>query len=74
MAKAVFDAAWRFSQGDWGDMCREDKKYNDCDLRDRDGHVCGRYKTPNGDIYINLVFDEPSIGGDVAVIMYCYEY
>ena len=74
MAKAVYVAGQRFAAGDWGEICQEDKDANDADLQARDGHVLARYKTPNGDIYINLVFDEPSIHSDAATIMYCDEY
>ena len=73
-AKAVYEACRRFAAGDWGELCQEDKQQNDIDLRDRDGHVLGRYHTPTGDIYINLTFDEPSIQSDVATVMYCDEY
>ena len=74
MAKAVYAALERFTAGDWGNLCQEDKDANDADLEARDGHVLARYETPKGDIYINLVFDEPSIQSDAATIMYCNEY
>lgn len=74
MAKAVYEALERFTAGDWGNLCQEDKDANDADLEARDGHVLARYETPKGDIYINLVFDEPSIQSDAATIMYCNEY
>lgn len=74
MAKAVYEAAQRFHNGDWGDLCQEDKDANNQDLADRDGHVLAKYATPNGNIYINLVFDEPSIQSDAATFMYCDEY
>ena len=74
MAEAVYKAAERFAAGDWGDLGQEDKEYNDADLANRDGHVLGKYATPQGDIYINLIFDEPSINSDAATIMYCWEY
>jgi len=74
MAKAVVSALQRFHAGDWGDVPDEDKAANNQDLADRDGHVLAKYPTPNGNIYINLVFDEPSINADAATIMYCNEY
>lgn len=74
MAKAVFDALRRFNNLDWGKVPEEDKEANNADLRNRDGHVLARYETPNGDIYLNLVFDEPSINSDAVTIMYCEEY
>lgn len=74
MAKAVYEAFKKFNKGDWGKVPDEDKEANDEDLRQRDGHVLGRYETPKGDIYINLIFDEPSIKSDCATAMYCSEY
>lgn len=74
MAKAVFDALRRFNNLDWGKVPEEDKEANNADLRNRDGHVLARYETPKGDIYLNLVFDEPSINSDAVTIMYCEEY
>lgn len=73
-AKAVTNACLRFSSGDWGEICEEDKEYNNKDLAARAGHVLARYHTPTGDIYINLIFDEPSINSDVATVMYVEDY
>ena len=73
-AKAVTKACMRFASGDWGEICAEDKLYNNQDLSSREGHVLGRYHTPRGDIYINLVFDDPSMQSDIATIMFCEEY
>lgn len=72
--KAVFEAVDRFNRGDWGNLDPEDKEANNDDLRRRDGHVLARYTTPGGDIYINLIFDEPSMKADCATVTYCGEY
>ena len=71
--RAFIKAIDRFKAGDWGELCTEDKDANDADLKARDGHVLGKYHTPDGDIYINLEFydDEPQ---DVACLMFCNEY
>lgn len=74
MAKAVYNAIEKFNALDWGKVPDEDKEANNKDLANRDGHILARYETPNGDIYINLVFDDPSINKDYALIMYCEEY
>lgn len=73
MAKAVTAAFRRFNNFDYGKVSPEDENANNSDLTARCGHVLGRYDTPNGDIYINLVFDYPDIG-DYALAMYPDEY
>lgn len=73
MAKAVTKALERFIAGDWGDVPEEDKQANDRDLQNRCGHVLGRYKSLDGDLYINLEFGETE-ADDVALIMYRDEY
>ena len=74
MAIAVNDAVIRFNSHDWGELCEEDKTANDTDLKNRDGHVLGKYPTPKGYIYINLYFNDISLNSDVACIMYPSEY
>lgn len=69
----VTQAVERFAAGDWGDVPAEDKEANDRDLATRCGHVLGRYKSLNGDLYINMEFAEDP-ADDTAVIMYRYEY
>lgn len=73
MAKAVTEAAQRFIAGDWGHVPEEDKKANDRDLLARCGHVLGRYKSLDGDLYINMEFGATE-DDDTAVIMYRDEY
>lgn len=73
MAKAVTKAAERFLAHDWGTVPEADKLQNDRDLAARCGHVLGRYKSLNGDLYINLEFGETP-ADDVALIMYRDEY
>lgn len=74
MAKAVYNAIERFNNCDWGNLPEEDKTANNTDLLNREGHVLAKYETPNGDIYINLVFDDPEGEKDSALLMYCNEY
>ena len=71
--KALLQAVERFKNGDWGEVCQEDKDANDSDLKSRNGHVLGRYKTPAGDIYINLEFHD-ELTEDCACLMFCNEY
>ena len=73
MAKAVEQALLKFHRFDYGLIPAEDAAANNRDLEERAGHVLGRYPSPNGDIYINLLFDDPDIG-DYAYIMYTWEY
>lgn len=69
--KQVNSAVKRFFRRDYGNVPEEDVMANLEDLRNRDGHVLGRYETKEGDIYINLEFVEPI---DIAMIMFCEEY
>lgn len=71
--KAFMQAVERFRNGDWGELCQDDIEANNSDLASRDGHVLGRYKTPAGDIYINLEFHD-ELQEDYACIMFCNEY
>lgn len=73
IARAVTSAIERFISGDWGDVPEEDKKANDRDLLARCGHVLGRYKSLDGDLYINMEFGDTE-DDDTAVIMYRDEY
>lgn len=71
--RACMEAIKRFNAGDWGELVQDDKDANDQDLKNRDGHVLGKYHTPAGDIYINLEFhDEEKT--DYACLMFCNEY
>lgn len=71
--EAYLDATRRFMAGDWGELCQEDKDANDADLANRDGHVLGKYHTPDGDMYINLEFHDDE-DTDYACLMFCNEY
>lgn len=73
MSKAVYEAVARFVNFDFGKVPEEDSKRNAEDWLNRDGHILGRYSTPEGDIYINLEFAEiPE--EDTAVILYVWEW
>lgn len=72
--RAIIEAVQRFNAGDWGKVPDEDKAANDQDMKHRDGHALGRYGTPGGDIYINLLFWEPSLESAYAMIMFPDEY
>lgn len=72
-AKAVTQAIGRFYSGDWGELSDDDKEANNADFRARDGHVLGRYKTPAGDIYINLEFGRTEKEDHVCA-MFCDEW
>ena len=74
VAEAVKKALQRFNNCDYGKIGEEDTASNNRDLENETGHVLGRYGTPNGDIYINLIFDETGRGRHAATIMYCSDY
>ena len=74
MASAVFRAIHRFLLDDWGELTEHDKKLNKEITKSRDGMVQGKYKTPQGNIYIEKVFDEPSIERDAITVMFCSEH
>ena len=74
IANAVAHAMIRFSYHDWGDITEEDIEANNSDLKRRVGIALGRYNTPNGYIFIILRFNDPYIGYDREMIMYCDEY
>lgn len=59
---------------DWVGVCDEDKELNNEDFKNRDWHVLAQYETPEGDIYINLTFDELEPGSNTATLMFCEEY
>ena len=48
----ILTACRRFSAGDWGELPEEDKEANNEDLKNRAGHVLGRYSTSQGAVYI----------------------
>ena len=73
MEKAILKAIMRFNAKDWGNIPDEDKRANNIDLEQREGHVLGRYETPEGDIYIDMHFGHNG-AEDQAVIMFCNEY
>lgn len=72
VADAVNEARLRFDAGDFGNIDDEDKAENERELQEGAGHVLGRYRTPNGDIYINLDFGA-EYRPNRATVMYCYE-
>jgi hypothetical protein len=52
-AKFVVDAFYdKYRQGDWGDICKEDKLSNDVAVKNNDDKIFARYNNQHGDIYI----------------------
>lgn len=72
MVKAVEMAVKQFTACNWGIIPEEDKEANNSDLQARDGHVLGKYETPEGNIYINMEFWPDN--KNKALIMFCDEY
>lgn len=69
---AVDKAVTMFNNCDWGEIPAEDKEANLKDLMNKEGHILGKYNSPEGELYINMEFDENKNG--IAVIMFCHEY
>ena len=66
--KDVAIALERYSSGDWGDLCEEDKQANDYALK-CDGRLLGKYNTCKGSIYIITEWDR-----SVTTILFPDEY
>lgn len=58
----------RHQSGDWGDLCREDWKMNDHDLREG-GRLFSAYDTPAGRVWIITEADR-----SVTTILLPHEY
>lgn len=71
----------RHISGDFGIICDEDKLANLEDIKNNEGRILSRYKTSEGDIYINTqkeVFDFDEKGNPIfktaTRILFCNEY
>ena len=69
-AKFVVDAFYdKYRQGDWGDICQEDKKMNDSAVKNDDDRIVARYNNSHGDIYVITEWDR-----SVTTILFTDEY
>lgn len=69
-AKFVVDSFYdKYRQGDWGDICHEDKKMNDSAVRNDDDRIVARYNNIYGDIYIITEYDRSA-----TTILFTHEY
>lgn len=65
----VNKAMKRYSMGDWGDLCKEDKQLNDDAIKNGDDLIVARYNLNNDDIYIITEWDRSA-----TTIMFTYDY
>lgn len=69
-ARFVVDSFYdKYRQGDWGDLCWEDKKMNDSAVKNDDDRIVARYNNPHGDIYVITEWDR-----SVTTILFTDEY
>lgn len=69
-AKFVIDTFYdRYRQGDWGDLCKEDKAMNDSAVKNNDDRIVARYNSTYGDIYIITEWDRSA-----TTILFTHEY
>lgn len=69
-AKFVVDSFYdKYRQGDWGDICSDDKKMNDSAVKNDDDRIVARYNNPHGDIYVITEWDH-----SVTTILFTDEY
>lgn len=59
----------RYMDGDWGDVCKEDKRMNDSAVKNNDDRIVARYNNKSGDIYIITEYDR-----SVTTILFTHEY
>lgn len=53
----VINSFERHCNGDWGDLCKEDKKLNDSALENGDDRIFSKYTYENESIYIITEWD-----------------
>ena len=74
----VMDCLRRFFIGDYGEISANDKKYNNQDLRNGEGHILAYYRAKyalENDFYIEAHFSAsvPWLDANNTMIMYCNE-
>ncbi len=76
----IVDCFQRHISCDFGIVCKEDKEANLEDIKNNEGRILSRYKTSQGDIYINTQMeaydfkDNEPIFKKITMIMFCEEY
>ena len=70
-ARFVVDSFYdKYRQGDWGDICHEDKKMNDSAVKNNDDRIVARYNYDGyDDIYVITEWDR-----SVTTILFTHEY
>lgn len=67
--KEVQTAFARYQQGDWGDLCADDKQMNDDAAANGDDRILAAYNTSKGKIYIITEWDRSA-----TTILFANEY
>jgi lipocalin len=67
--KEITAALQRYYSGDWGDMCREDKKLNDNAVKSGEDRIVAAYETSESKIYIITEWDR-----SYTTILFASEY
>lgn len=68
-AKEITLAIAKYRQGDWGDLCGEDKKLNNNAVARNDDRILAAYKTEKGKVYIITEWDRSA-----TTILFANEY
>lgn len=65
----ILNCFLRYSNGDWGDLCDDDKQMNEDAIRTGDDRILAAYKTSKGKIYIITEWDR-----SYTTILFADEY
>ena len=70
-AGEVSDYICRYSKGDWGDLCQEDKQMNVNAIK-HGGRIFAAYKSSEGKIFI--ITDDTKTKETVTTVLFAEEY
>ena len=70
-ASEIADCIYRFTHGDWGTLCDDDKALNELALKEG-GRVLAAYNTERGKVYI--ITDATKANPQVTTVLYAHEY
>ena len=67
----LLNAINRYKNGDWGDLCEDDKALNDEAVQTNNGRILASYKTSKGKVWIITDFCPPQ---NITTILLPEEY
>ncbi len=70
-ASEIADLINRYINGDWGELCEEDKELNRIAIKEG-GRVLAAYQTSGGKVYI--ITDDAKAESLVTTVLYASEY